>query len=202
MVTLILNTGNRVDLIGMDNKTVHNRDLKPIKDANILETAKQLYKPLSSSVQVTDRAREVLNQILKDKEILAMARIQIASKKSAKANEEVEQPANRRVAVGAKGNKGAKSAAAPAKAAKPAKKAAAASNGGGGRSLDDVAIRPLVKQNPCREGSFCYAQVDAALTSKSVAEAQKKLDKSGLNPNGRRIEIAWLVSKGYIKTLA
>ena len=135
-----------------------------------------------------------------------MARIQVAGKKSravkpepeeaVEMEEEQEQPApKKRVAVG----RGSKP---QVKVGKPVRgRAAAAASNGGGRSTDDIQIRALTKQNPCREGSFCYAQVAAAITSKSVGEAQEKLDNSGSNPSGRRIEVAWLVSKGIIKTL-
>lgn len=55
-------------------------------------------------------------------------------------------------------------------------------------------ITALIKENPCRPG-FCFDQVEAALTSATVAEAQKKLADKG---HHRRLEIYWMVGKGYI----
>lgn len=106
-------------------------------------------------------------------------------------------------APAAKNAKAAKSAAstkATKEAKAPAKKAAGKSNGAAGKgNLDNYTIKVLAKKNELREGTFCHAQLEAAMKSKTVAEAQKKLDASGNNPNKRRIEIAWLVKKGFIQ---
>lgn len=68
------------------------------------------------------------------------------------------------------------------------------------RSLDNKVIVFKAKENPCREGTFCHAQVEAArrANGKTVADAQKYLDATKLNPNGRRIEVAWLQKQGLI----
>jgi hypothetical protein len=72
------------------------------------------------------------------------------------------------------------------------------------RKLDALLIQPLIKPstNPCKPGTFCFAQVAAALTSKTVVEAKQKLAANKENPTPERhIEIAWMVKKGYIKTV-
>ena len=61
-------------------------------------------------------------------------------------------------------------------------------------------IHPLVKENPCGEGTFCWAQVQSALTSKTVAEAKAKLATMKENPTkDRAMEIGWMVRQKYIK---
>jgi len=92
---------------------------------------------------------------------------------------------------------------APAKAEKPVAKAApvktekpATSGKGPGRlGYGDTKYTCLIKENPCREG-FCGDQVDCLLSSKTIAEAQKKLADKG---HTRKLEVAWAVSKGYIE---
>lgn len=91
--------------------------------------------------------------------------------------------------------------AAPAVAKKPKAKAKAAAKKATVHG-DDRAIKPLVKpaDNPCKPGTFCWAQVHAALNSKTVAEARKKLAADKRNPTPKRcIEIAWMVGKKFIK---
>lgn len=71
------------------------------------------------------------------------------------------------------------------------------------RKLDALLIVPLIKPsaNPCKPGTFCFAEVAAALASKTVAEAKAKLAGDKHNPTPERhIEIAWMTKKGYIKT--
>jgi hypothetical protein len=69
-----------------------------------------------------------------------------------------------------------------------------------GRSLDKHVIQFKAKENPCREGTFCHAQIEAVrkANGKTVADAQRILDASKLNPSKRRIEIAWLKGLGLI----
>lgn len=100
----------------------------------------------------------------------------------------------------AKAEKPAKAAKAekPVKAAK-APKAAKAERAP--RVTEDRKIKALVKFKDLglREGTFCYAQVQAALSSKTVSEAQAKLDTDKANPTpGRKLEVSWQVKKGYI----
>jgi hypothetical protein len=59
-------------------------------------------------------------------------------------------------------------------------------------------IKPT--ENPCGEGTFCRAQVQAALTSKTVAEAQEKLATMKTNPTPKRaLELGWLLKKQFVK---
>lgn len=63
------------------------------------------------------------------------------------------------------------------------------------------ALVTLKSESLPREGSFCYGQVEAIIGSKTVSEAQAKLDKSKLNPSGRKLEVAWLVKQGYLSVI-
>lgn len=92
---------------------------------------------------------------------------------------------------------------APAKkaAAKPAAKGKAPAKKASSAAGDDRSIKSTGQANECREGSFCHAQVKALQSSKTVSEAQAKLDKSGNNPGERRIEVAWAAKMGYIKVI-
>jgi hypothetical protein len=92
-------------------------------------------------------------------------------------------------------------------APKPAKKAAAPKAAKAKKAAPEAAedtrtITPLLKPtaNPCKAASFCYAQVHAALTSKTVAEARRKLAADPRNPTkGRALELGWLVKKKFVK---
>ena len=90
-------------------------------------------------------------------------------------------------------------------AAKVAKKAAApkASKKAAPVATEDTRqITPLIKAtaNPCKVGSFCFAQVLAAVSSKTVAEARRKLASDGRNPTkSRALELGWLVKKKFVK---
>ena len=69
-----------------------------------------------------------------------------------------------------------------------------------GRKQDAMQIVPLIKDNPCGEGTFCWAQVQAVLTSKTVAEAKQRLTADPKNPTrNRKMEVGWMVRSGYIK---
>lgn len=74
------------------------------------------------------------------------------------------------------------------------------------RVTEDRKIKALItakdKDRMPREGSFCYGQVQAVIGSKSVSEAQAKLDASGLNPASRKLEVAWLAKQGFIEVAA
>lgn len=83
---------------------------------------------------------------------------------------------------------------APAKQPAPAKEEKVVVKGG--RTLKSTG-----KANDCRPNTFCHAQVAAMQSSKTVEEAQAKLDASGYNPAGRRVEIAWAVKKGYVEVV-
>lgn len=69
-----------------------------------------------------------------------------------------------------------------------------------GRKQDAMLIQPLIKENPCGEGTFCWAQVQAALTSKNVADAKKILAADPKNPTrDRAMEVGWMIRQKYIK---
>ncbi len=94
----------------------------------------------------------------------------------------------------------------PSKKAKPvvAKKAVKKSKAPkqSGRVSDDTKIVALKKSSDIKaaEGTFCYAQIVACLTSKTVGEAKAKLAKDPKNPTrDRRLEVAWVRDQGYIR---
>jgi hypothetical protein len=92
--------------------------------------------------------------------------------------------------------------AVPAKAAPKAKAKKAATTPA---DEDTRTITPLIKatSNPCKPASFCYAQVHAVLTSKTLAEARRKLAADPRNPTKTRsLELGWLVKKKFIKVSA
>lgn len=84
----------------------------------------------------------------------------------------------------------AKPTANPATAAKAAAKAAAPT----------TAIKPLVKPEDvtARDGTWTRFMILAALKSGSKEAAQEKIDASK-EFAGRRMDMAWLVKKGYIQ---
>lgn len=73
----ILNTGSKVELLEMDKATVQSRNIKakPYENSEekVLEAAKILLSPLTSSVIVSERAKKYLEEILNNKEITEMA---------------------------------------------------------------------------------------------------------------------------------
>lgn len=165
-VHLILNNGRSVDLIDMDNATVRGRDLQRVPNGSVLEAARQLAKPMGSGVQISPRAATILQQILQDKEILAMARVAVAVKTKPAAEATEDAPKQRPVLV--KGRK----AAAPAKAAKTGTKAKAAkADSGEGRAARDAelmgtSVVATDKALKAREGSFW--QTMGKLASKPI----------------------------------
>jgi hypothetical protein len=65
-------------------------------------------------------------------------------------------------------------------------------------------ITPLKKVTDIHshEGTFCYAEILAALTSKTVGEAKEKLAVDKHNPTPERgLELAWIQKRGYIKVV-
>ncbi|MBU1222311.1 MAG: hypothetical protein KKA22_04030 [Gammaproteobacteria bacterium] len=63
-----------------------------------------------------------------------------------------------------------------------------------------ITFKPLMKPEDLtlRDGTWTRFMAVAALTSGSKEEAQKKIDASK-EYAGRRVDMAWLVKKGYIK---
>jgi hypothetical protein len=71
---MIVNNGKVVDLVNeLDAASVKSRGLQLVANASILDAAKSYLKPLNTSVTITPRAQTELQNILKDKEIIAMA---------------------------------------------------------------------------------------------------------------------------------
>jgi hypothetical protein len=163
-------------------------------DVDLVKAANQLLNPIVPSVPVTSVAARHLTAVLHCKELTAMTATAVVSPVSK--SKKFEAP------------KATKKSAKPAVEETPAKaakgKAEKTVTERAPRATEDRKIKPLVKAKEVemREGTFCFAQVHAAISSKSVAEAQAKLDADEANPSsGRKIEIAWLVKKGYIEVL-
>ena len=98
-----------------------------------------------------------------------------------------------------------KPAAKAAKKAAPAAKAAKAKKAASDAAEDTRTITPLLKPtaNPCKPSTFCFCQVHSVLTSKTVAEARRKLAADPRNPTkNRALELGWLVKKKFIKVSA
>lgn len=101
-----------------------------------------------------------------------------------------------------------KQADSPKKASKPKAKAdkkpkAKKASGSGSRVNDETKLVALKKVSEIEfaDGSFCYAQAQAVITSRTIGEAKEKLKADKNNPTrDRRIEIRFLVSRGYVKT--
>lgn len=188
----VVNKGFHVELVEIDRHSVSLLSIQPVVGSSILDCAKKLLHPLNDNVTISMRAKEHLEQIIENKEIQKMATTKTPATKPAKF-----------ATVNAPAAKTGKKSSAVAKDAKPVKKATSAKGAApaAGR-LDDAVIKVKAKENTLREGTFCHAQLAAAMKSngKTVAHAQKILDGSGQNPNQRRIEIAWLTKKGFITT--
>lgn len=179
----VYNNGSRVAAGVVPTETL--KTLRTLQTTDLVRDVNQLLHPLNHEVVVTPAAERHLTAVL------------------AHCKETIPMAAEIKKFAAPKNGKPAKSAAktaakAPAKKAEKAEKAA--------RTTEDRKIVALVslkdKDKLPREGTFCYAQTEAALKSKTVSEAQAKLDASGLNPNKRRIEIAWLTKQKYIKIAA
>lgn len=203
----IVNKGFSVELVDIDSSSLHASGLalKPVPGASIYETAKRLLSPLNDQCTISLRASEHLTTILRIKELQKMATKKSATPTSGKPGKfgTVTAPAGKPVkGQNAATDTGKKKPAAAAAAGKKGKKGGDGEGRGPGRSLDSHVITCKLKENPLREGTFCHAQVAACMKSngKTVAQAQVLLDKSGANPNGRRLEVSWLVKKGYITT--
>ncbi len=153
---------------------------------DLVRDVNQLLHPMTSGVIVTPVAEHHLTAVLEHcKESIAMTTEKTVSTKK------FAPP------VGA-----AKKAPKATKAEKPAKAAKKDKTPKAPRVVEDKKIKALVtlkSEGLPREGSFCYGQVEAIIGSKTVSEAQAKLNKSKLNPNGRKLEVAWLVKQGYLQ---
>jgi hypothetical protein len=69
-------------------------------------------------------------------------------------------------------------------------------------ATDAQRITPMkkVSQIHSAPGTFCYAQIHACLTSKTVGAAKENLRTRKDNPTPKRsLELAWVGKKGYIK---
>ncbi len=88
-------------------------------------------------------------------------------------------------------NKGAKD--------KPAAKKEAASSGR--TTYAGLKIKPLIKENPCREGSWSHFMLQAILEAPTTDEAQKKIDRNKTYGTAsdapRKADFRWAVAKGY-----
>lgn len=85
----ILNTGSKIELIQMDEKTILSRALTPVPQASVVDAAKILAQPLTEKVIISDRAKKYLDQILNDKEFITMAKAKktpAAKKEASKSN--------------------------------------------------------------------------------------------------------------------
>jgi hypothetical protein len=177
----VYNNGSTVSVGIVPPETL--KTLRQIVDADILKAANQLLNPVVPSVAVTPVAVSHLTAVIHCKEIAAMAKFDAPTKSAAKKSAATEKPAK----------SAAKKSAAPKAPKTPKEPKAPAA---------DRKITALVKAKDLtlREGTFCYAQVHAAVSSKTVAEAQAKLDADKGNPSkGRKLEIAWMTKKGFIK---
>lgn len=159
---------------------------REIKGADILKATSELLHPIVPSVKINPAASSRLTAVLNCKELIPVAKFEAPAKSAAKKSTTAtaEAPAKKTAA----------------KKAAPAKKAAAKAERAP-RATADRKIKALIKAKDvtAKEGSFCYAEIMAAIGSKTVSEAQAKLTADKKNPNPeRRIEIAWMVKKGFI----
>lgn len=164
--------------------------LRRLVSEDLVRDVNQLLHPLTAGVIVTPVAQDHLTAVLTHcKENIDMATEKILTTKK----------------FAAPASAAKKSVAKSAKAEKPAKAAKAAKVDKAPRVTEDRKIKALVtmkSEGLPRVGSFCYGQVQAVIGSKTVSEAQAKLDKSGLNPNKRKLEVAWLTKSGFIQVSA
>ena len=163
------------------------KTLRPLTGptVDLHKAAHQLLNPLVPSVPVTPVAARHLTAVIHCKELKHMATEETTAKKFA-APAAAKKAANKTEKATPKASKKSIATGKEKAARQPA---------------EDRKIKALVKAKDVtlREGTFCYSQVHAALASKTVSEAQATLDKDKNNPSkGRRIEIAWLVKKGFI----
>jgi chemotaxis protein histidine kinase CheA len=175
-------------------KTLPNK-VQPAKTeaAKVAASPKETQKALKTALKTTKTAQaEAKAEAKKEPKSTPLPKKEasMASTKKTDTKKPAAKAAAKKAAPAKK--PAAKAKAAPAK--KPAAKAKAESVG-----REDRSIETTGKANECREGSFCFAQVKALQSSKTVSEAQTKLDKSGSNTSERRIEVAWAVKMGYIK---
>lgn len=191
-IQVIHNDGRTVELVNMDNATVRGRYLQPVANGNILEAAKQLVKPQSASVKVSPRAAEILQQILHDKEIIAMARVAVAVKTKPAAstdNGADEAPAKSRPVLVKAGKKAAGTVkTAPVKAAKKA--AVAAEPGARSAQLDELMATKVVatkKATESREGSFWAGLAKYASKPIKISDLIEKMANSEINVRSAKL---------------
>jgi hypothetical protein len=176
------------------------KTLRPVPgEADLIQAVNQLLNPIVPSVPVTPVAARHLTAVLHCKELVAMTATAVVTpvSKSKKFEAPKATKKSAKSAVEETPVKAAKGKAAKGKAEKTTAERVP-------RTTEDRKIKSLVKFKDLtmREGTFCHAQVQAALSSKTVSEAQAKLDADEANPSsGRKIEIAWLAKKGYIEVL-
>jgi len=203
----VVNKGFSVELVELDaNSTfAHMLAMRPVVGADIQECAKRLLHPLNENVTISTRAKQELESIINNKELTMRATQNVPAARPAKFAQ-VTAPAvrgtGRQAGTSAKPARTARAAAAPAPARaqkQASNKKAPAANGAERANNDGLTVVAKVKNNPLREGTFCHAQVEAVIKAhgKTVAHAQQFLDKSGANPNQRRLEVSWLAKKGY-----
>lgn len=79
----LLNTGRSIEVVELPNDTIRSRNLKAAPEASVLDAAKILARPLTSSVTIAARSRPYLNLILNDEELITMAKAKKTTKKAA-----------------------------------------------------------------------------------------------------------------------
>jgi hypothetical protein len=191
----VYNNGSRVAAGVVSPETLKTlRAVPGVQD--LIGAANQLLNPLVPTVPVTPTAARYLTAVIHCKELTIMADEKVATAKTTKFA--APEGATKKTAAKKVAAKAAAKAEKTPKAAKPAKVAREPKE-----PAADRKIKALIKTNPLREGSFCYAQVQAILGAKTVSEAQAKLDKDKANPNqGRKLEVGWLVKKEFISVAA
>ena len=189
----VYNNGSRVAAGVVAPETL--KKLRIMTNVDLVKSAQQLLNPVVPSVPVTPVAARHLTAVVHCKELIPMmatatAPLSTGRKFAAPASTKTTKPAKAEKATPTASKKSI--AVGKEKAAKAVKAE---------RVTEDRKIKSLVKFKDLgmREGTFCHAQVQAALSSKTVSEAQAKLDADKDNPSqGRKIEIAWMVKKEFI----
>lgn len=156
----IVNKGFTVELISIDQNHAHDLNLKPVVGASVYEAARRLFTPLNDQVTISVGAKEILAEIITNKEIEAMA-----TKKAVAVPTKTAKFATTQSVPAAPAKKAAKPAPAPEKpskapkAEKPAKASKAESNGQRGRTgsfRPEQKIILIQKENPRREGTQAH----------------------------------------------
>jgi hypothetical protein len=182
----VYNNGSRVAAGVVPTEVL--RTLRQITSSDLVRDVNQLLHPITAGVVVSSVAERHLTAVLDHckENIMTTATVETKKQKFAPPAGTAKKTAKNAVTTKVK--------ATVTKKADKAPRAAAA----------DRKIKALVtlkSESLPREGSFCYGQVEAIIGSKTVSEAQAKLDKSKLNPSGRKLEVAWLVKQGYLSVI-